>query len=327
MERRIFLSLSGAALTALAASWATGDTRALVEATSGQPVGDELVTMLEESSTGLSALPTEQRQYIPALLHAHLTTVTSLIDNGRYSQRMGIRLHALAASLSQTVAWHRFDTADHSAAAKFWIAGLHSAHAGGDRDMGANLLGDLAYQAAWRRDHATAAGILEHALSRTHHPAARSLLNLRLARTLAAQGERRSALRSLDAAERLLDAASGQERPAWCSWLSEADLAVDSGQALLDLGDTGRAHRLIGEGQALLPPARDKTRGVFLAYRAESHLNLREPELAAAARESLQLARRIGAPRCVQLVQDLVPAFRAYRDAEGVPELLHLAAS
>ncbi|MFB7293612.1 hypothetical protein [Actinacidiphila glaucinigra] len=151
---------------------------------------------------------------------------------------------------------------------------------------------------------------------------------MRLGRTLAAQGERQAAIRSLNAAEKLLDASSGQERPAWCSWLSEADLAVDSGQCLLDLGDTARAHHLIGEGQALLPAARDKTRGIFLAYRAESHLNLKEPELAAvAARESLELARRIGAPRCVQLVQDLVPTFHGYREAEGVPELLHLAAS
>ncbi|MDX3074020.1 XRE family transcriptional regulator [Streptomyces sp. MI02-7b] len=325
VDRRIFLSVTGAALTALAAGWAAGDTHAQSETASGPPVGDELVAMLEESSAGLTSLPTEQRQYIPDLLDAHLTTVTNLLENGRYPKRVGLRLHTLASSLSQTVAWHRFDVADHPTAAKFWIAGLRSAHASGDRDMGAALLGDLAYQAAWRKDHVTAAGLLEHALTRSEHPAARSLLNLRLARTLAAQGERRAALRSLDAAERLLDTASGSERPAW---LSEADLAVDSGQALLDLGDTARAHRLIGEGQALLPPARDKTRGVFLAYRAASHLNLREPELAAAtARESLQLARRIGAPRCVQLVHDLIPRFRSYRNAEGVPELLHLAAS
>ncbi|MET8081516.1 hypothetical protein [Streptomyces sp. NPDC005303] len=37
----------------------------------------------------------------------------------------------------------------------------------------------------------------------------------------------------------------GTDRPAWWAWVSEADLAVDSGQALLDLGDTSRAHQLI----------------------------------------------------------------------------------
>ncbi|WAZ26759.1 hypothetical protein STRCI_008390 [Streptomyces cinnabarinus] len=50
--------------------------------------------------------------------------------------------------------------------------------------------------------------------------------------------------------------------------MSDVDLAVDSGQALLNLVDTARAHRLIVDGERLLPAARDKTRGVSLTYRA-----------------------------------------------------------
>ncbi|MFD9281094.1 hypothetical protein ACFWD7_28005 [Streptomyces mirabilis] len=227
-------------------------------------------------------------------------------------------------------AWHAFDLRRHTHASQSWVAGLHNAHAAGDHDMGAGLLGDLAYQAAWRRDHTNAANILNCALTRVRNPAARCLLQLRLARTLAARGgrsERRAVLRALSAAEHHLNAA-GAERPAWCAWVSEADVAVDSGQALLDLGDTGRAHQLITEGECLLPSARDKTRGVFLAYRAASYLDLKEPEpAAAAATRSLLLARRIGAPRCVALVDDLLPRFQPYARARGVPELLQLAAA
>jgi tetratricopeptide (TPR) repeat protein len=226
------------------------------------------------------------------------------------------------------VGWHRFDLGLHAEASKYWIAGLHSAHTGSDRDMGAALLGDLAYQASWRDDPRTAAGILERALSGTCHPAACSLLQLRLARALAAQGERRPALRALSAAEHLLDASSGEPVPAWCAWLGAADLAVDSGQALLDLGDTRRAHQLIREGQQLLPPSRAKTHGVFLTYQARSHLDLQEPERAAAAAlEALQVAQRIGAPRCVDLVRELVPSFKAYPGAQGVGELLDKVAA
>ncbi|MEU7380455.1 MULTISPECIES: hypothetical protein [unclassified Streptomyces] len=151
-----------------------------------------------------------------------------------------------------------------------------------------------------RVDDTTAANVLNHALTRAQNPAARRLFQLRLARALAAQGdriERRAVLRALAAAEKHLGDA-GADRPAWCAWVSEADLAVDSGQALLDLGDIGRAHRLLTEGEDLLPPARDETRGVFLAYRAASYLDLKEPEPVAAAAESLLLARRLGAPRC-----------------------------
>lgn len=150
------------------------------------------------------------------------------------------------------------------------------------------------------------------------------------ARTLAArgdQGERRAVQRALAAAERHLNDA-GVDRPSWCAWVSEAHLAVDSGQALLDLGDTARAHQLINEGEQMLPTARDKTRSVFLAYRAASHLDLKEPEpAAAAATKSLLLARRLGAPRCVRLIDELLPRFQPYTHAQGVPELLQLAAA
>jgi hypothetical protein len=131
--------------------------------------------------------------------------------------------------------------------------------------MGAGLLGDLAHQAAWRGNHANAANILNHALTRAQNPAARCLRQLRLAHTLAAQGdrnERRAGLRALAAAEKHLNDADA-DRPAWCPWVSEADLAADSGQALLDLGDVGRAHRLITEGEGLLPRPGTRPGGCF----------------------------------------------------------------
>ncbi|MCX4499504.1 XRE family transcriptional regulator [Streptomyces sp. NBC_01728] len=325
-SRRTFLTaISGSALVTLASTWASTETWALTGETThgGKAVGEELVALLEETSARLTVQATEQRQHTAPLIDALLTTVTDLIEGGRYNQPVKLRLHALAAHLAQTVGWHRFDHGLHAEASQYWIAGLHSAHTGSDRDMGAALLGDLAYQASWRDDPRTAAGILERALSGTRHPAARSLLQLRLARALAAQGERRATLRALTAAEHLLDVSSGEPAPVWCAWLADADVAVDSGQALLDLGDTRRAHQLIREGQQLLPPSRAKTYGVFLTYQARSHLDLREPERAAAAAlEALQIAQRIGAPRCVSLVRDLVPSFEAYPGVQGVEELL-----
>lgn len=330
MDRRTLLSaIPGSVLVALAGTWADTEPAAYTDGppSPGVAVGEDTVVLLEETSARLNALATEQRQHIAPLYDAHLAQVTDLIEEDRYPRALGTRLHKLAAGLSQTVAWIRFDHGQHAAASRYWIAGLHNAHAGDDRDMGAALFSDLAYQASWRDDPTTAAGILKKALRRTTHPAASSLLHLRLARAQAALGERRATLHSLTTAERLLGTGDPGDMPAWCSWMSPADLAVDSGRCLLDLGDTTRAHTLIAEGQALLPPSRDKTRGIFLAYRAQGHLSRRDPEAAAAdALEALALAERIGAPRCVQLVRDLVPAFAPYRQAQGVPALLHAVA-
>ncbi|WP_345616612.1 XRE family transcriptional regulator [Streptomyces ziwulingensis] len=330
MQRRTFLTISSTALSALAADWAALPGDALAQAHNGKPIGEELLSFLETSAQHLTGLATEQRQHTATLLAAHLATVTDLLEHGHYTPASALRLHTLAASLAQTVAWHQFDQGRHTHASQHWIAALHNAHAVQDHDMGAGLLSDLAYQATWRHDHTTAATILNRALMRAENPAARCLLQLRLARTIAARrdpSDRHTVLRALAAAEQHLTDA-GTDRPAWCAWMSEADLAVDTGQALLDLGDTHRAHQLITEGESLLPAARDKTRGVFLAYRATSYLDQKEPEPAAeAATQSLLLARRIGAPRCISLIDNLLPRFQPYHRAQGVGELLQLAAS
>ncbi|MFD4260867.1 helix-turn-helix transcriptional regulator [Streptomyces sp. NPDC058534] len=322
MDRRTFLTYSSAALVGLAHQWAATEPQAVARALDGKAVDAELVDLLEAAGQKLTSLVTEQRQHTRTLLDAHLTTVTELIDGGNYTQLVGQRLHTLAARMSQTVGWHRFDQGKHAAAGRFWHGALHSAHASGDRDLGAGIMSDLAYQATWLNAPQTAAEILKSAVLRTHHPTARSLLHLRLARAQAALGEAHACRRSLATAEQEL-ARSTSEPPAWCSWMSPADLSVDSGQCLLDLGEPERAHKLIGEGTALLPGARDKTRAVFLSYEAGSFLRAGDIDQAAAtAAESLALAKQIGAPRCVALVRDLAPEFKKHGGVECVDDLL-----
>ncbi|MET8081515.1 hypothetical protein [Streptomyces sp. NPDC005303] len=173
-ERRTFLTISDTARP-VRPGHVLGQPprrRALAQAHDGKPIGEELVAFLEDSTRHLAGVPTEQRQHTPALLDAHLATVTEFLETGRYPPALGLRLHTLAASLSQTVAWHAFDLRRHTHASQSWIAGLHNTHAAGDRDMGAGLLGDLAYQAAWRRHRTTAASILNYALTRAQNPAA-----------------------------------------------------------------------------------------------------------------------------------------------------------
>ncbi|WP_331733684.1 helix-turn-helix domain-containing protein (plasmid) [Embleya sp. NBC_00888] len=325
MDRRTF-TYGGAALAAFAQQWATHDPTDPITGTTGQHVDAELLDWLEATSARLTTLATEQRQHTARLLDAHLETVTTLIAQARYAPPIGHRLHVLAASLAQTIGWHRFDQGAHRAAATYWHAGLHSAHASGDHDLGAGILSDLAYQATWTNEARTAIDILDHAVTRATHPTAKSLLHLRKARAHAALGEAASCRRALAVSEQELDAAaSADPSPSWCSWMSEADLAVDSGRCLLDLGQPAGAHRLIGEGLALLPRPRDKTRGVFLSYESETFLSTGDIDQAAhAATQALTLANRIGAPRCTELVRNLAPQFAPHHKVAGVPELLEL---
>ncbi|WP_406358489.1 helix-turn-helix transcriptional regulator [Streptomyces sp. NBC_00658] len=224
MDRRSFLSYSGTALASLAGQWASTepDPSRLAGALDGQPVDEDLVDWLEGVSTRLSKVAGSDRRHTARLLDAHLITVTGLLNEGRYPPTLGLRLHRLAATLAQTGAWHRFDDDHHASAARYWHAALHSAHAADDRDLGAGILSDLAYQYTWHQQPRPAAEILQHALTRAHHPSARSLLHVRLARAHAALGERTASRRHLTAAERALNTITGQPVPTWCAWMSEA---------------------------------------------------------------------------------------------------------
>ncbi|MET8825897.1 helix-turn-helix transcriptional regulator [Streptomyces sp. NPDC004610] len=323
MDRRDFMTYSAVSLAGLAAQWATIAPERPAAALGGKRVDAELVGWLEDTSRELTALPTEQRQHTIRLMDAHLATVTDLLADGRYTDATGRRLHLLAASLATTCGWYRFDHGRHWAAGKLWGAALQSAHAAGDRDHGAGVLSDFAYQSNWLGRPRVSVDQLGHALSGTRHPAARSLLLLRRARAHAALGDRPACYRDLARAEATLDRDAEDPAPGWCAWMGPADLAVDSGRCLLDLGRTAEAQAHIAEGMALLPAARDKTRGIFLTYQATGLLKSGEVEQALAVTgRSLDLATRIGAPRCVALVKELAPAFEPHRQVEGVPEFL-----
>ncbi|AWW35371.1 hypothetical protein [Streptomyces cadmiisoli] len=86
--------------------------------------------------------------------------------------------------------------------------------------------------------------------------------------------------------------------------MSQADLTADTGRCLADLGQLRRAHQLMDEGMDLLPATRSKTRSVFLAYQAETHLRAGDADIAAeTATRAFDLASRISARRCVTMVR------------------------
>ncbi|MFJ4681584.1 XRE family transcriptional regulator [Kitasatospora sp. NPDC088783] len=326
MDRRSFVGFGAVSLAALAAPGGPGGTAdpgRLGTLLGGTRVDAEFVAWLESGGHGLAALPAEQRGRSARLLDAQLATVRTLIATGRYDEPTGRRLHRLAASLATTSGWYRFDQGRHPAAGRRWELALQSAHRAGDRERAAGVLADAAYQATWLGRPAAAADRLDYALTTTLHPTARALLLLRRARAHAARHDPAACRHDLAAAERALATPSPDPAPAWCAWMGPADLAVDSGGCLLDLGHPAAARTRIAEGLARLPPARAKTRGVFLAYQARTHLRTGEVEQAlAATAESLDLAARIGSPRCAALVRGLAPAFGPYRRQAGVPELL-----
>ncbi len=322
LNRRSLFGLAPAALVTLAQQWATLDPAPPPKTVAGNGVDPGFVDWLERSAPLLTGMSTADRERAVPLLESFYETVVGLLDNGRYDEKTGTRLYTLASSLGQTIGWYRFDHEDHRSADHYWAASLDASRRAGDTDRGAGILADISYQSIWLGRPGPAISILDLALRRTQDPTARSLLHLRKARALAMEGDARACRRSLDAAEHALNTARTPP-PTWCSWYSTADIAVDSGRCLIELGDTGPALAQISQGVDDLPEARDKTRSVFLAYEAEALLRQGEIDhSAASAHEALILARKIGASRCIRQIGDFAPGFEAHQKVAGVQQLL-----
>ncbi|MFD8201654.1 XRE family transcriptional regulator [Streptomyces sp. NPDC059701] len=307
MDRRSFLVLSSSALVEMAADWARIEPRHLDQALGGRSVDEELLQWLEQRSGELRALATGPHPQVSGLIDAHLNTTVDLIAQDRYTAAAGRRLHAVAAELAHCAAWQRFDADRHADAQCHWQAAVHAAHQAGDRDLAAVALSDLAYQATWLSRPADAVRALGHARSRTRTPAARSLLDVRLARACAVLQDTQGTQRALASAENELERIRPQETPPVVSWMSMADVNADAGRCWLDLGDPDRAAAAIDAGLGELQPRRSRTKAVFLTYRAEGALHGRDASAAAAdARAALDTALESGAARCVDLVSSLI---------------------
>jgi tetratricopeptide (TPR) repeat protein len=325
-DRRAFLALTTAGLTGLAANWAAIEPQRLTGALDGRTVDPTLLAWLEKGTDDLRALTNTNAPECTDLVHTLLKTVIRLISNGRYDQPIGRRLHQVAASASQCAGWLHFDQGEHAAAHRHWMGALHAAHDAAERDLGAGILSDLAYATTWLDQPATAVQILEHARTRTRSPAALSLLDLRRARALALLGDLHATTRTLLSAEHELDRAHPGAAPAWVSWMSPADLTVDSGRCWLDLGRPERAAAAISEGLVLLDPARERTRSVALAYRAEGALARHDlPTAAADARRALDTAKGTNADRCIALARQAVHQLAPHSSHPDIRDLVAYA--
>ncbi|MFF7586745.1 XRE family transcriptional regulator [Kitasatospora purpeofusca] len=318
LNRRNFIVVTGmaAALPALAATPASATERPAL-------VGTETVQYLQTAVLPLTTMPTVERQHVVPLLDSSLATVAGLLKNARYDTRTGVGLNQLAALLAQTCGWTRFDIGQQDQAGALWNQALAHAKAAGDRDMISSVIADFAYQGLWTGNAGESVLLLEGALARPMHATVRSLLHLRKARAHAALGEAASSRHHLAKSEAELARTSVGEPPNWAAWMSEADVEIDGGRCLIDLGEQAPGMKRIDRGLSLLTKPRSKTYAVFQTYRAEALVHEGQVEEAAAVLSSaLGTARQIGATRCIDQVAQISDRLRGHLTVNGVEELL-----
>ncbi|WP_329195284.1 XRE family transcriptional regulator [Streptomyces sp. NBC_01435] len=322
-DRRTFLVLAAGSLVGMATEWARVEPERLAGALAGRRVDESLLTWLESSVERLPGLANTSPQECADLLGAAMRVAISLLGSARYDEPTGRRLHTVLAQAAQSAAWLHFDQGRHASAQHHWRTALHSAHSADNRDLGAGVLSDLAYSATWLGHPGEAVEILSLARTRTRHATARALLDVRRARALAVLQDDAGTAHALNEAEHQLERGKAQSAPAWVSWMSSADLAVDAGRCWLDLEDPRRATAALEEGLSLLVPERERTRAIMLTYRAQAALAGRDVDAAVTdTRTALDTALRTGASRCLDLVRStLRESLEPHRGKAAVRDL------
>jgi tetratricopeptide (TPR) repeat protein/transcriptional regulator with XRE-family HTH domain len=325
MDRRVFISLSGSALTEPALDWLIAPPANDVAHPQGtRPVLDEHVDSIEQV-TALFRRMDDQFGGGTVLDQArnHVGSVLDLLRNHSYSESVGTRLHGAAAESLRLAGYLSLDTSRHGQAQRYWLAALRAAHAAGDRSIAANVLAFMSHQATYLEQYGEAIKLAEAARQgyNGQSPRVRAILNLRAAVAYASAGETKPCRAAIDLA---YDALRGQPatngEPAWCYWIDEAMANALAGRCYLNLENWGRAQSHFQTAMRLQADPVSADAACFQAELATTYARQGDVEQACQVGEQVMdiLAAKVDSASCVGQVRRLQAALSPYRKVAAV---------
>ena len=333
VKRRVFLSLTGPALTAPAHQWLVHEPGPLISGLSGGRISSHLVTRIsavvgslrrmDDVGGGGSVLLTAEQ------LFAH---VAGLLDRASYDEPTGRALHVVLAELGQLCGWSAYDSEEHGLAQRYYIAALRAAHTADDRPFGAHILATMARQAASLGQPAEAVTFIETALAGVRGKATPALLAElydRQAHAFAALRDTTACTAAIFQARAQAEQLKPDDDPSWLYWLDPAAITANAGTHLLELGQAEQAVALLDEGSAQFSASLIRDRQIYLARQAEARtLPGKQRDLEAAAglgMESLDLAEGLDSIRGLGRLRDLYLRMKPHNTVPAVRDFLERA--
>jgi tetratricopeptide (TPR) repeat protein len=315
---RAFLPVSGTALIAAALQWLTsppaGDPARVVgrhvgleEAADFADITARLRQMHDRHGSGL-VLPQAQ---------SHARLLAGILRDSSYTADSGLQLHAASAELHRLTGCLHHDSEHPALAQRYWLAGLHAAHAASDRAVGANILAGMSRQASAAGQPAQAIQ-LARAAQHGHpgaSPHAAAIISFAVAQAHASAGDATACEEAIGAARELLaNASPGIPVPDWADWLDDAAASAQAGTAYLYLRDWANAQDCLTAALRGLDPARARETAAARAQLALSYAGHGDPERAcdAAAEAVTILTTSVDSARCVGYLRQLNEALRPY---------------
>ncbi|WP_020579909.1 carph-isopro domain-containing protein [Actinopolymorpha alba] len=261
LDRRQFLAISGASLTAQATGYLSAPISVHQEPLAPGD-GGPLLEQLEHSIPLLQKLDDAggggmHLDYVGA----HFRTVALLIRQGGHAAKVENRLIAALATIGQLAGWMAFDAGKHGLAQRYFFTALRAARESNYRPMAAHIVADLAFQAATLEQPEDAVSLGETAAKiAVGTPVnVRASVQTRLSYGYAISGDVPSFEQAYQSALDMVSDDQGAEQPDWMYFLTPNHLDVQAGYALahagtlaIDAGDRTTGRKLLRRGEALL---------------------------------------------------------------------------
>ncbi|MFH8496683.1 transcriptional regulator [Streptomyces coeruleorubidus] len=322
MDRRGFLTITGAALTGLAASWAEAPS-AFASALNGDRVTDTMVATIEQR---ISTLRTLDDQLGGARLleqaRGDLALITGLLSTGRYTDKVRIRLYELAARVSHLTGWMAYDAGLRSAGQRYYVGAMRSARTAGDDAFGAFVLAEMGVHVSEAGRTAERVGLISTALDnapRTLSPYTQSFLYLHKAEALSRDGDHQRAGTALNRAASLWERHTVEENPDWLDWFGEAQLRSTEGKVLLRSGQLERATSSL---ETSVKKATPRDKAVRSSRLAEARLagNDLDGALDAANYGAELLEDKVSSVRALDRLKEFSEQLQPYKSVPAVRE-------
>ncbi|MCA1672161.1 MAG: helix-turn-helix domain-containing protein, partial [Actinobacteria bacterium] len=333
VKRRVFLALSGPALTAPAHQWLIYEPGPLVSGLAGHRVSSGLVNRLPAMIAELRGMDdVAGGGDVLSLAQYHFSWVAGLLDEASYDDATGRKLHLALAELGQLAGWVCHDTGHHGLAQRYYIAGLRAAHAADDRLLGAHILGSMAYQTARQGQPAEAVTLIESAVAGTRGqqtPRLLAELRIRQAYAYAILKNRSACMSAISQARAHVEQPARADDPPYLYWVRPAEITSGAGDCLLQLGQADQAAVLIEQGIAMFDAPFDRDRQMYLTHLTDALARPgKQRDLDAAAAtgiEAINLAQGLSSARSVARIRELSQQLQPHATVPAVREFLERA--
>ncbi|MFH8407612.1 hypothetical protein ACH4FX_22880 [Streptomyces sp. NPDC018019] len=259
---------------------------------------------------------------------AHLLWVHHMIDRGIYDEQLGQRLHALAGKFTTSLGWFSYDAGLHTQARQYFSEALNAAMLTGDDVLASRTLSNMARQAVDLNKGREAIRFAR--LAQTHAnlwgapTRVTALLAIREAQGHARVGDVFSCEGAIRRAWTEWERGPDDRDPDWTTFLNWSELSCLEGMCRLDLGQTGRAQKLLAESERLQDVAHSRNRGMCLGRLSVAAIGTGDIDHSVdATKKAIELVRTgMSSARAVQQLKIVHRGLTPHHRARGVRDLL-----